>query len=473
MLMTRPHGLPISWDMENVPLSRLASAPILLGIAFIATLFLVAESGYKRMHEASLVSSAAEERQALLARYLRVVLDAESAQRGFLLTEDKRYLRNFDPAVRALDPLLDHIAAGLEASQLEEDAAIAQALRTTTGRKIGEMQASLRLYGEVDRAAALTLVDTDMGQKAMIDLRHQLRELYDHEAERLIAARLASEKDLRTSRILLGAAAALSLILVIMLGALLARDARRRELEAVELTERNRELDRTVQQRTAMLFHLSSSLQKVAEREKAALARELHDELGGLLVATKIDVSWLRRRIDDGSEASKLRWDRVLRCMDEGLTLKRRIIESLRPTLLDNVGLIAALRWLVDESLRRSGIACEEKYPDVIPELSPDARIAVFRVVQECLMNIMKHAKAKSVLVLVTTNDKELSVTVRDDGIGIDEKRIATPQSHGLLGMRHRIESLDGKVSIRSLGAGVGTECSFTLPLERIRNTGT
>jgi len=459
--------------MREVPLSRLATAPILLGIAFIATLFLVAESGYKRMHETSLVISAAEERQALLARYLRIVLDAETAQRGFLLTEDTRYLHNFDPSVRALEPLLDHIAAGLEASKLKEDAAIAQALRTTTGRKLGEMQASLRLYGEVGRDAALTLLDTDLGQKAMTDLRHQLRELYDHEANRLLAARVASEKHLRTSRILLGAAAALSLILVVTLGAVLARDARRRELEAVELTNRNRELDRSVRQRTAMLFHLSSSLQKIAEREKAALARELHDELGGLLVATKIDVSWLRRRADDGSESSKLRWERVLRCMDEGLTLKRRIIESLRPTLLDNVGLIAAFRWLVDESLRRAGIACEEQYPESIPELSADARIAIFRVVQECLMNVTKHAKAKSVLLLVTANDKEMSVTVRDDGIGMDEERIDTPQSHGLLGMRHRIESLDGKISIRSLGPGVGTECTFTVPLESIRNTGT
>ena len=88
-------------------------------------------------------------------------------------------------------------------------------------------------------------------------------------------------------------------------------------------------------------------------------------------------------------------------------------------------------------------------------------------------MNIMKHAQAKSVIVLVTANDRELSVVVRDDGVGIDEQRIETPQSHGLLGMRHRIESLEGKLSIRSLGAGVGTECSFTLPLERIQNTGT
>ena len=149
-----------------------------------------------------------------------------------------------------------------------------------------------------------------------------------------------------------------------------------------------------------------------------------------------------------------MRWERVLRCMDEGLTLKRRVIESLRPTLLDNVGLDAALRWLVDETLRRQGIVCEEQYPETMPELTPDSRIAVFRVVQECLMNILKHAKAKSVLLRVTTDGDRLSVIVRDDGVGIDEGRIETPQSHGLLGMRHRIEALDGNLTRALARAG-------------------
>jgi signal transduction histidine kinase len=459
--------------MATAPATRIHYAPILLGIAFIATLFMVAESGYKRIHDASAVISAAEERQALLARYVRLMLDAESAQRGFLLTDDVRYLRAFDPAIRALDPVLDRLVAELRAGNLEADAQLAESVRMVAGKKIGEMQTALRLYGEVGRDAALQLLDTEMGQKAMTDLRHQLRLLWDAETERLEKARRGSERDLRTSRVLLGVASFLSAVLVILIGSLLGRDLRRRAQEAQDLGERNRELDRTVQQRTAMLFHLSSSLQKVAEREKAALARELHDELGGLLVATKIDVSWLRKHSDDGSEPSKLRWDRVLRCLDEGLSLKRRVIESLRPTLLDNVGLVAALRWLVDETLRRAGIACEERYLDEMPELSPDARIAVYRVVQECLMNIAKHSKAKSVLLMITDGDGQMSVLKRDDGIGIDEARMETPQSHGLLGMRHRIESLDGSMTIRSLGPGVGTECRFTLPLEKIRNTGT
>ena len=453
--------------------SPLPFAPILLGAAFIATLFIVAESGYKRIHETGIVISAAEERQALMSRYLRLVLDAESAQRGFLLTEDPRYLRSFDPAVRALDPLLNRIVAQLESSGLQDDARKAQNLRTLAGKKVGEMQTALRLYGEVDRAAALQLIGTDIGKRSMVELRSELRELYDAEATRLAAARASSARDLQTSRVLLGAASLLSLLLVVLVGALLARDIRRRDLLSEQLNARNRELDRTVQQRTAMLFHLSSSLQKVAEREKAALARELHDELGGILVATKIDVSWLRKRVDDGTEDGKLRWERVLRSMDEGLALKRRVIESLRPTLLDNVGLTAALRWLVDETLRRQGLACEEQYPESMPDLSPDARIAVFRAIQECLINIAKHAQAKSVLLRVTASDDEMSVIVRDDGVGIDEGRIETPQSHGLLGMRHRIESLGGTLAIKSLGRGVGTECVFTLPLERIRATGT
>jgi signal transduction histidine kinase len=459
--------------MATSSASRLAYAPILLGAAFIATLFMVAESGYKRIHEAGLAISAAEERQAMISRYLRLVLDAERSQRGFLLTQNPRYLRGFDPAVRALDPMLDRIVTDLRSSGYEEDANRAQNLRTITGMKVNEMQSSLRLYGEAGHAAALQLIETDIGQSAMKQLRDELRILWDSETDRLLAAHESSERDLQTSRVLLAAASFLSLVLVVLVGVLLGRDMQRRDAEARTLGARNRELDRTVQQRTAMLFHLSSSLQKVAEREKAALARELHDELGGLLVASKIDISWLRKHVDDGSEAAKLRWERVLSSLDEGLSLKRRVIESLRPTLLDNVGLVAALRWLTDETLRRQGIACEEQYPETLPELSPDARIALFRVIQECLMNIVKHAKAKSVLIRITVDDDQFNVMVRDDGVGIDESRIETPKSHGLLGMRHRIESLDGTVAVRSLGAGVGTECRFSLRVERIRNTGT
>jgi signal transduction histidine kinase len=455
--------------MRTVTASRLAYAPLLLGITLIGAMFLVAESGHSRLRDATAVVAASQQRQMQLSSYMQLLLEGESAQRGFLLTEDTRYLRQFDPAVRRIDPLLDEIVRDYREAGLAAEAARIDRLRQLTGVKVGDMLASLRLYGEQDLAAALALVNTDIGEKTMAELRDQLRRLHDIEGDRLQTAAAAWRSDLRASRLVLTAATALSLVLVVLAGMQFARDLRRRERERLALDGRNRELDRLVRERTGMLFNLSSRLQEVAEREKAALARELHDELGGLLVATKIDVSWLRRRCGEQDENAALRWDRVLRCLDDGLDVKRRVIESLRPTLLDNVGLVAALRWLVDESVRRNGIECRERYDEPLPQLTPDARIAVFRVVQEGLMNVIKHAEARSIDVTVSAGERELTVVIRDDGIGIDEERLSTLQTHGLLGMRHRIEALGGRLNIRSLGPGRGTEFEFSLPWDRIR----
>jgi signal transduction histidine kinase len=463
----------IRGNMRSLIGTRLIYAPLLLGVALLVATFLVAESGNFRMRNATSVVVESQLRQLNLSRYRRALVQAESAQRGFLLTEDTRYLRNFDPSVSRLGPLLNEITASFARSRLDEELEPLQELRSLTGVKIGEMRGSLRLYGERDRESALALIETDIGQKAMNELSALIETLQSAETVRRNQAIENWNDDLMISRVLLAITCLLSAGLIVTVGLLLAREIQRREDRSRQLREQNQELDRLVQQRTAMLFDLSSNQQRVTEREKAALARELHDELGSLLVATKIDVSWLRRTLDDGSEGSKLRWERVLRCLDDGLSLKRRVIENLRPTLLDNVGLVAALRWLVEESLRRAGLACVEDYPDDLPEMSPDARIAVFRVIQESLVNVVKHANARTVHLTVRANERDLSVTIVDDGLGIDGDRIDIPQSHGLRGMRHRIEALGGVLEVRSLGAGAGTAIEIRLPIERVLQTGT
>jgi signal transduction histidine kinase len=459
--------------MRSLISSRLVYAPLLLGVVLIVATFLVAESGNVRLRDATSVIVESQRRELALSRYRRALVQAESAQRGFLLTEDPRYLRDFDPSIKRLIPLLDEITASYGRSGSNSELKQLEELRGLAGVKIGEMLGSLRLYGERNRDAALALIDTDIGQKAMLELNALIEGMQLTESERRAEAITEWSRDLTTSRVLLAITCLLSAGLIVAVGLLLAREMQRRDARATALGEQNVELDRIVQQRTAMLFDLSSNLQRVTEREKAALARELHDELGSLLVATKIDVSWLRRTLDDGTENSKLRWERVLRCLDDGLSLKRRVIESLRPTLLDNVGLVAALRWLVDETLRRVNIACVEEYPENVPEMSSDARIAVFRIVQESLVNVVKHANARTVNLAVWADDRDFSVRIRDDGLGIDKDRIDVAQSHGLRGMRHRIESLGGVLRVQSLGAGAGTEIEFSLPLERVRQTGT
>ena len=470
--MTRV-GAMIHGRMRSLISSRLVYAPLLLGVVLIVATFLVAESGNLRLRDATSTIVESQRRELALSRYRRALIQAESAQRGFLLTEDPRYLRDFDPAIRRLDPLLAEITTSYERYGSPQDLKELEQLRGLAGVKIGEMLGSLRLYGERSREAALALIDTDIGQKAMMELSELITTMQVDEGTRRNEAITQWSRDLTTSRVLLAITCLLSAGLIVAVGMLLAREMERRERRATALGEQNVELDRIVQQRTAMLFDLSSNLQRVTEREKAALARELHDELGSLLVATKIDVSWLRRTLDDGTENSKLRWDRVLRCLDDGLSLKRRVIENLRPTLLDNVGLVAALRWLVDETLRRVNIECIEDYQEDVPEMSSDARIAIFRIVQECLVNVVKHANARTVHVTVWADQQDFSVRVRDDGLGIDKDRIEVPQSHGLRGMRHRIESLGGVMRVQSLGSGAGTEIEFSLPLERVRQTGT
>ena len=186
--------------------TRLVYAPILLGVGLIVAMFLLAESGHSRLRDATVVIAESQQRQAQLSRYLQLLLEAETAQRGFLLTEDTRYLRQFDPAVKQLDPLLDHIIDGFEQSGLAAEAAKAEQLRKLSGVKLGEMLGSLRLYGESDLHAALALINTDIGEKSMADIRSVINELARGEGERVRAATESWRDDLRNSRLLLAAA---------------------------------------------------------------------------------------------------------------------------------------------------------------------------------------------------------------------------------------------------------------------------
>jgi signal transduction histidine kinase len=273
------------------------------------------------------------------------------------------------------------------------------------------------------------------------------------------------------TRVLIGVATLLGIIFLIASGLLLRRNVRRREAEAVALDARNRELDQVVKERTRNLSALSSHLQSVRETEKAALARELHDELGGLLVATKMDLMWLRRKLDNGDPQLVERWNRVLKSLEEGVELKRRIIENLRPTLLDNLGLIAALRWLVGETGRRSGLSCDEQYPEEdFTDLSPDANITLYRVAQECLTNIMRHAHATKVRVELTSDDREVRLRVEDNGQGISLDQVGISQSYGIASMRHRVTALGGTFSIERAPSGHGTKVNVTIPLDRARS---
>src|ERR1700733_12898354 len=134
--------------------------------------------------------------------------------------------------------------------------------------------------------------------------------------------------------------------------------------------------------RETELSELAANLQTIAESEKILLARQLHDELGGALVGAKMDLSWLRRRIGSTDPEVVARWDRLERALETGIAFKRRMVEQLRPTLLDNLGFYAAARWLVEETCAEAGLKCELDLPLPEPLLTKGEGIALFRVPQ-------------------------------------------------------------------------------------------
>jgi signal transduction histidine kinase len=182
----------------------------------------------------------------------------------------------------------------------------------------------------------------------------------------------------------------------------------------------------------------------------------------------KMDVSWLQKRSPSALDPDlQSRWTRVLKVLDDGVDFKRRIVESLRPTLLDNMGLLPAVRWVTEETCSRAGLHCSESYPEIEPLLADDAGIMVFRLVQEALTNIVKHAHASEVTVQLAMSDTELTVVVTDNGIGISNERRDAIGSHGLATMRHRVRSFGGSLEIEPLVPS-GTQLRARLPLALI-----
>jgi signal transduction histidine kinase len=241
------------------------------------------------------------------------------------------------------------------------------------------------------------------------------------------------------------------------------REFSHREERRLFAVEQQRRLEALVDARTAELSELSNHLQDVREEEKAKLARDIHDELGGILVSAKMDVESVHRRVAALDPAAGERLARAMAALDGGVDVKRRIIEELRPTLLDNFGLQTALDWLVTEGCQRAGLDCElDLSPDVV--LPPEQAIAVYRIVQEALTNIVRHAGAKRVAVELVRGPDAWTLVVSDDGAGVAEAASRNRLSHGISGMRQRARALGGEFSIRGR-SGAGTVIEVIVPV--------
>jgi signal transduction histidine kinase len=334
-----------------------------------------------------------------------------------------------------------------------------------TDEKLHDLQRTLDSFARRDEAPFDTH-SIDDGKATMDKILMLVGEMRAAEATELSMAMQRWRRDLRWSRwfTLLGAALNIGLVLLAM--RLVYGDMRRRAAQAMALRDQKQELEREVAERTSDLMSLSTHLQEVSEQEKSALSRELHDELGGLLVAARMDLSWLQQRLPTSDPSIEQRFKRIHESLSAGVDLKRRVVEELRPTLLDNMGLFAALRWQFKETCRRSGMKCVESFPEHEPQFDPVAAIGIFRVGQEALTNILKHANASAARLSVEIDADSFVLSISDDGKGIAPRRPGMVVSHGLASMRHRVSALGGVWSVSNPASG-GTTVTAVIPLER------
>jgi signal transduction histidine kinase len=235
--------------------------------------------------------------------------------------------------------------------------------------------------------------------------------------------------------------------------------------ESADRRERQRAEDK-LRRSLEQLRALTSYLQYVREEERTRIAREVHDELGQALTGLKLDLSWLATRLPKGSRVLLDKAKTMVAHVDETIQTVRRIATELRPGILDSLGLVAAIEWQANEFQTRTGIPCTVTSTVADTSWEQDFSTVFFRIFQETLTNIIRHAQATRVVVRLIDDAGQLVLTVNDNGRGITDEEIANTRSIGLVGMRERAMLIGGEVTLGG-APGRGTTVTLRVPLAR------
>ncbi|NML14152.1 CHASE3 domain-containing protein [Azohydromonas caseinilytica] len=430
-------------------------------LALIAALGLLVISELSYRHAVQSIEALRVQNSARVAthRLLLAVVDAESGQRGYLLTGRPEYLQPYRKAVADIRETTRALQQRYE-NETAQKAQLTRLLQLVTN-KLSELETTLKLHTEGRDAAWRELIGSGIGREAMQAMRDAAEQLIASENEAIEAQREDIRETLQINRIGVGTVTAISLLAFFMyLRQSMALD-QERQLRQQALQEDRDRLEAQVRERTADLTHLTQHLQSAREDEKSRLARELHDELGALLTAAKLDLARIRSRLGGAAPELTTRIEHLTATLNSGIALKRRIIEDLRPSALSNLGLVAALEILAREFEQRSGLKLQCALQAL--RLTPSCELTVYRLVQEALTNVAKYAKAREVRIALQPQGPWALVSVQDDGTGFDTS-IQKTSAHGLLGMRYRVEAEGGRLQLHST-PGQGTRIEAVLPL--------
>jgi signal transduction histidine kinase len=300
---------------------------------------------------------------------------------------------------------------------------------------------------------ARTLASSDRGRADLAELRQD----FDAVLKRAEAVQNTARASLFDAILLNRLALHLAVVVSLVALGLFLRQLR--EIDEQKARE-SEYLAHQIALRTAELRELAGYLVNAREDERSRLARELHDEMGGLLTAMKLELARLRR-VPEVPAVALQRASGIEQRLNESIAVKRRIVENLRPSSLDQLGLVAALEVLCEDTATSLNIPVDHTLSSV--SLDKESELTVYRLVQESLTNISKYARARHAWVTLEQRDNRAVVTVRDDGKGFEVNDVAAGH-HGLTGMRVRVEAHAGRLTIDS-APGQGTRIRAELPL--------
>ena len=437
--------------------------PFVLPMAVVAALaiFFISEGSYWRSLDTISHLRGLALVRTQVDRLERNLTVAESGQSAYLLSGQSKFLPPYVEArtacIQALQQLDKHYLDDQHA------AAVIAKLRRLTERKLAELDNTVHLMQAGQRQAALNQMLGGAGVDDMAQVRALTREFQDQQSAERDATNRSLDKTLLLSRLgvaTLSAVLLIAAVLYLRKGDALALAQAQQQGLAQAAHDR---LEAEVDQRTAQLTDLTRHLLTAREDERHRLARNLHDDLGSLLTAAKLDAARIKSRLAGANPEVLARLSDLVDKLNSGIALGRTIIEDLRPSSLSHLGLVATLEILVRSFTARAGV---QVHLDLQPvALAPAAELVMFRVVQESITNLSKYAGASQVWLGLhpsITRPGFVEVTVRDDGKGFDADA-PTRSAFDLLGMRFRVEAEGGVMRLQSQ-PGQGTLVSVWLP---------
>jgi signal transduction histidine kinase len=419
--------------------------PVLVLLALFA--MAVNEISYQHSHATLSRGITLTDARLQAANTLQILTDAEFSTRQYIMRGHPEDLLAFNGAMGAL-PAAQAGMFGLISKADPEGLTSLKEVQALIAARVNALQT----WMTPPIASTSQLPSSESSRAEQRVLRAAFDQLLIRAAAAQGTARVSLYNTMLISRLLVHALVLLSVLALV----LWARQLRGRD-EAKE--EARQFLAMQVDERTTELRHLAGHLENAREDERGHVARELHDDLGGLLTAMKLEMARLRRVPDLPAPALE-RMASLERRLNDGIALKRRIIENLRPSSLDQLGLGVALEMLCADVSGNLGIPVVTQLQTV--PLNKDAELTVYRVVQESLTNISKYARASEVIVSLASEADQVRVSVKDDGKGFEVNRVGSGH-HGLLGMRVRLEAHAGKLTVRSK-PGEGTFVCAELP---------